>query len=360
MPINEIFIPLINKIQIMKKNLFLVSVILASLLFNNKRSMAQDTFSIVGIDTITGEVGSAGASCVDLIAFNITDPSFLGDLIPGKGAINTQAAYLASNQTNARTRMNLGDTPAQIISWLQTNDAGGNPSIRQYGIAAIVSGSPQTAAHTGTNCMNYKNHITGKNYSIQGNILLGQQVLDSMESKFKNTTGTLACKLMAALQGAKMVGADTRCAPNNSSSLFAFLKVSKPSDVYGSPYISIGVRTATNTFIEPIDSLQTIANGIGLCSITTDVKEIPIANGTIRGSIGVFPNPTSNSLSVLNYSPYKTDKVIIRNSIGQIVYTEEREFKNISISNLANGIYFVEISLIGNPEKQIIKVIKDF
>jgi hypothetical protein len=251
--------------------------------------------------------------------------------------------------------MNLGDTPAQIISWLQANDAGGNQTIRQYGIAAIVSGSAQTAAHTGTNCMNYKNHITGKNYSIQGNILLGQQVLDSMESKFKNTSGTLACKLMAALQGAKMVGADTRCAPNNSSSLFAFLKVSKPSDVYGSPYISIGVRTATNTFIEPIDSLQTIANAIGLCSITTGVKE-----NLITGSISVFPNPASNSISVLNYSPYKTKKVIIRNSIGQIVYTEEKEFKNISISNLANGIYFVEISLTENPEKQTIKLVKNF
>lgn len=208
----------------MKKHLFFYITFISLMFLNKHNGMAQDTFSIVGVDTITGEVGSAGASCVDLIAFGILDPSFLGDLIPGKGAINTQASYLASNQNNARTRMNLGDTPSQIISWLQANDAGGNPSVRQYGIAAIVSGSARTAAHTGTNCMNYFNHVVGKNYSIQGNILLGQVVLDSMESKFKRTPGTLACKLMAALQGAKMVGADTRCAPNNSSSLFAFLK----------------------------------------------------------------------------------------------------------------------------------------
>lgn len=339
----------------MKRNLFLSLAITAALFFNKRGAMAQDTFSIVGIDTITGEVGSAGASCVDLIAFSISDPSFLGDLIPGKGAINTQAAYIAGNQTNARTRMNLGDTPAQIISWLQANDVGSNSSVRQYGIAAIVAGSPQTAAFTGTNCMNYKNHVVGKNYSIQGNILLGQQILDSMEARFKNTPGTLACKLMAALQGAKVVGADTRCTPNNSSSLFAFLKVSKPSDAYGSPYISIGVRTATNTFIEPIDSLQKIANGIGLCSITTGVKE-----NSVSGSLGIFPNPFSGNISVLNYSPYKTGKVIIRNSIGQIILIEEKEFKNINTAPLSNGIYFVEISLIGNPERQTIKLIKDF
>lgn len=339
----------------MKKNIFYYAVLLTALTFNKREAMAQDTFSIVGVDSITGEVGSAGASCVDLIAFGITDPTFLGDLIPGKGAINTQASYMAANQNNARNRMNLGDTPAQIISWLQANDAGANPSVRQYGIAALIAGSPQSAAHTGSNCLNYKNHITGKNYSIQGNILLGQQILDSMEAKFLNTPGSLACKLMAALQGAKVVGADTRCSSNNSSSLFAFLKVSKPGDAYGSPYISIGVRTATNTFIEPIDSLQKIANGINLCSITTGVIE-----NSIKGSIGVFPNPAANSVSVLNYSPYKTARVIIRNSLGQLIYSEEKEFKNIDISHFSNGIYFVEISLSGTSEKQVIKLVKDF
>jgi len=158
----------------------ILSFIAASVLVSG-RILAQDTFSIVGIDTITGEVGSAGASCVDLIAFSITDPSFIGDIIPGKGAINTQAAYLSANQSNANIRMNAGDTPAQIISWLIANDQQGNATIRQYGIAAIVNGAPQTAAHTGTNCMNYKNHVVGKNYSIQGNILLNQAILDSME-----------------------------------------------------------------------------------------------------------------------------------------------------------------------------------
>jgi uncharacterized Ntn-hydrolase superfamily protein len=320
----------------------------------NMNLKAQDTFSIVGIDTITGEVGSAGASCVDLIAFGINDASFLGDLIPGKGAINTQASYNATNQSNANTRMNLGDTPAQIITWLQANDIQANPHVRQYGIAAIMNGSALTAGFTGTNCLNYKNHIAGINYCIQGNILLGQSILDSMESKFKNTPGTLACKLMAALQGAKVVGADTRCASNNSSSLFAFLKVSKPNDVYGSPYISISVKTPTNSFIEPIDSLQTIANGIGLCSILTGVKENSHSN-----AVGVFPNPSGNVISVLNYSPNKTEKVIIRNSLGQAVIEERNNFNKINISHFATGIYFIEIFRNGVAGKESVKLVKN-
>ena len=53
--------------------------------------ISQDTFSIVAMDPITGEVGSAGASCVDLDANNLPTDDFLGELFPGLGAINSQA-----------------------------------------------------------------------------------------------------------------------------------------------------------------------------------------------------------------------------------------------------------------------------
>jgi len=123
---------------------------------------AQDTFSIVALDSVTREVGSAGASCVDLFAAGITDASFLGDLLPNLGSINTQASYHATNQNNARTLMLAGDTPAQIIAWLIANDAQNNPSIRQYGIVGFTGLIPSSAAFTGSNCINYKNHRTGK------------------------------------------------------------------------------------------------------------------------------------------------------------------------------------------------------
>ena len=161
---------------------------------------AQDTFSIVAADSTTREVGSAGASCVDLFAAGFSDDSFLGDLLPDTGAINTQAFYLPANQQLARTRMRTGEVPVQIINWLAKHDAEGNPTIRQYGIVGFTNNNVSAAGYTGTNCNNYKNHITGNingiNYSIQGNILLGQQVIDSMEAKFRSTQANLACRLM--------------------------------------------------------------------------------------------------------------------------------------------------------------------
>ena len=87
--------------------------------------------------------------------------------------------------------------------------------------------------------MDYKNHIVGPNYAIQGNILSGQAILDSMEARFLATPGPLADKLMAALQGANVPGADTRCLANGTSSLSAFLRVAKPNDLPGAFYLDL-------------------------------------------------------------------------------------------------------------------------
>jgi len=50
----------------MRKCIFILIISFSTYVVNS-----QDTYSIVAIDTITGEVGSAGASCVDLIYYNI-------------------------------------------------------------------------------------------------------------------------------------------------------------------------------------------------------------------------------------------------------------------------------------------------
>jgi uncharacterized Ntn-hydrolase superfamily protein len=298
---------------------------------------AQDTFSIVALDSITGEVGSAGASCVDLDLFFGFEDDFLGELFPGQGAINTQAYYLQANQLNARTRMNAGDTPQEIIDWLVANDIQGTPQFRQYGITALVDGSPQSAGHTGSSTDDYKNHITGPGYSIQGNILLGAAILDSMETRFLNAEGDLACRLMAALQGANVLGADTRCASNGTSSLFAFVKVAQPEDDFGDPSFVRSVRTNDGDGIEPIDSLQSIFNSTWICS--------PV--GLDEGSAfpyTVFPNPTQNSLTVL----LGNEEIVLLELIdlnGRLIHTERATVNiEMDLSSLDAGLYILQVS----------------
>jgi uncharacterized Ntn-hydrolase superfamily protein len=301
---------------------------------------AQDTFSIVALDTVTGEVGSAGASCVDMSNFPAYDDDFLGELFPALGAINTQAWYKPENQANARDRMNEGYTPEEIIAWLIDNDVENLPEKRQYGIVAFVADSVQSAGHTGIQTNDYKNHVLGPNYAIQGNILLGQEILDSMESRFINEPGDLACKLMAALQGANVVGADTRCAPNGTSALFAFVKVAQPDDTFGEPSFLVSVRTSQNAGIEPIDSLQVKFSMVHDCSGVGLEEE-----DSFEGHFLLYPNPGTGQFTVreLEFSNalYSLELSDIH---GNLI--DEKHFSrvhDIDISDFPDGVYFLMI-----------------
>ena len=214
-------------------------------------SFGLSTFSIVAVDIENGIVGSAGASCIG-------GSIIISDIHPGVGAIHTQSYWSGYNQIMASNMMDLGLTPDEIIDYIVENDVSNNPAIRQYGIVDIYDGG-RSAAYTGSNCMDYKDHILGPNYAIQGNILLDENVLLSMEQNFNQTIGTLSDKLMAALQGANIPGADSRCLDNNTSSLSAFIRVAKPLDEEGDYYLDLNINNTSNG-VEPIDLLQELYN----------------------------------------------------------------------------------------------------
>ena len=105
--------------------------------------LSNDTFSIVAVDTLTGQVGSAGASCIQ-------GSIVISDIHPGLGAIHTQSYWNASNQNSASSLMEQGYAPQDIIDWLVENDAQNNPTIRQYGVVDLLNGG-RSAAFTGEN-----------------------------------------------------------------------------------------------------------------------------------------------------------------------------------------------------------------
>ena len=221
------------------------SVTLALALAALAPSAALATFSIVAVDPVTGEVGSAGASCIG-------GAIILSDVHPGTGVVHTQAYWRSQNQSYAGSLMSQGSTPQAIIDSVVANDDQGNPTIRQYAVVDLVGGG-RTAGYTGVNCTNYKNHVLGPAYAVAGNILLGQEILDDMEQAFLSTPGPLSDKLMAALQGANVAGADTRC--TNKPAISAFLRVAKPGDSVSNLSLDLNINN-TSSGQNPIDLLQ--------------------------------------------------------------------------------------------------------
>ncbi len=78
-------------------------------------SLLLATFSIVAVDTTTGEVGSAGGSC-------IAGSIIISDIHPGVGAIHTQSYYLQANQNYASTLMDQGFSPFEIMELLNRSE----------------------------------------------------------------------------------------------------------------------------------------------------------------------------------------------------------------------------------------------
>ncbi len=324
-------------------------ILLLTFLLTVSVAIGQHTFSIVAVDPVTGEIGSAGATCIDAE----DGAQAISDIVLGVGAIHTQSFYIPANQNNARARMEAGDSPQEIIDWLIANDVQGNPSQRQYNIVDLNNGNPRSAAFTGANCFAEFIDVTGPNYAIAGNILISEDVVTDMETAFVNTQGTLADKLMAALQGAKRPGADSRCLNFGISSASAFIRVADPSDTnssYGNLSLDLNVWLDGSIF-EPIDALQDLYDA----TLSSEVNSDGL-------SVRIFPNPAKGSLSVQTEKGSTFNAYSISDINGRIVQqnTIERPQNHLllDVSQFSDGVYFLSISKDGiqlHTEKVVIQ-----
>lgn len=329
----------------MKKIYLLLTALAVSL-----QPFAQDTFSIIAVDPTTGEIGSAGASCVTGVG-NSGIIDIITKIIPGRGGVNSQAYVCIPNVNlnNAIAQMELGSSPSEIIDWLYNNDACNsqnfNPEYRQYGIADFDgNGDPRTAGFTGTSTDAYKEDRQGPTYSIQGNILLDQSVIDNMEANFNNTVGTLADKLMAAMQGANFAGADSRCLAAGTSSTTAYLLVYRPEDDPADPYIRLNVGQQASG-IEPIDLLQDLYDAL-----------LGTETNALAAKITLSPNPVTNELKISADASVTLTKYQILDINGKVVTATTYSNEGIDVSFLTPGVYFIQLQ--SEKETATLKFVK--
>lgn len=307
---------------------------------------SQDTFSIIAADPVTGEIGAAGATCVDGIAA-FGGIQLLNKIIPGRGGVNAQAAVCLNphiNLDNAIAQLEAGSSPEEIIAWLLENDAcfsqNFDPSYRQYGIVDFDSnGNIRTTAFTGDNTTDFHGDRTGATYAIQGNILLGPEVLDGMEEGFNNTDGSLAQRLMAAMQGANFAGADSRCLDRGTSSTSSFLRVVRPTDDPAAPYLELNVLE-TPFGVEPIDSLQTLFDEWELLNNLIDID--------LQAAIEVYPNPSDGAYTLSLPPGLEVQSLRITSTTGQQIWqlkTMNARANTIDLTKAPSGLYWLSIQL---------------
>lgn len=162
---------------------------------------AHATFSIVAIDPVTGDLGIAVASRYFAV----------GAVVPwadaGVGAIATQAGVNVGYGPRALELLRQGLTAQQVLDKLLAEDAFPRKDARQV---AIVDAKGNVAVFTGDAANAWRGHVTGKTWSAQGNILVGQHVVEAMGRAFENTDDELAEKLYAALKAGDDAGGDSR------------------------------------------------------------------------------------------------------------------------------------------------------
>ncbi len=171
------------------------------------------TFSILGFDPRTGEVGGAVQSRV----FSVGNGVLWAEA--GVGAAATQAIVDVSYGPQAIELLRQGMAPKDIITTIWNRDPDPDPGRwtkegRQF---AVVNLAGEVAAYTGPKATPWAGDKQGKYVTAQGNILAGEAVVADMVAAFERTeldesgnANHLSLRLLAALEAGQAAGGDTR------------------------------------------------------------------------------------------------------------------------------------------------------
>ncbi len=192
------------------------AILLAVVVLVGVRAFASDqgtlpwppvaTFSILGYDPETGEVGGAVQSRV----FSVGNGVLWAEANVGVAA--TQAIVDVGYGPTAIALLRAGMAPSAIIKAIWASDPDPRPDDwtkfgRQF---AVMDASGRYAAYTGPKASTWAGNRGGRFCTAQGNILAGEGVVNGMVEAFEQTPGHLSLRLLAALEAGQKAGGDTR------------------------------------------------------------------------------------------------------------------------------------------------------
>ena len=170
------------------------------------------TFSIIAFDPATNELGVG----VQSRAFGAG--AAVPYAKPGVGAVATQASANRQYGPKAIALLEQGLSPSEVVKRITDDDPGRDTRqvavIDTKGGSAVYTGKrvidrnsdPNDLVHLG----GYAGHVTGVNFSVQGNTLASVEVVEAMAAAYEAGKGSMADRLMDALDAGQSKGGDTR------------------------------------------------------------------------------------------------------------------------------------------------------
>ncbi|MBV8704747.1 MAG: DUF1028 domain-containing protein, partial [Acetobacteraceae bacterium] len=157
------------------------------------------TWSILVRHPESGALGAAVASrffAVGAICLHVEG---------GVAALSTQALVNPLYGVEAMPRLRAGDDPQAVLAALTAPDPGG-PHRQLH----ILDATGRVAQHTGAACVAWAGHVCGADVSVAGNMLAGPDVVARTRDAFLAAHGSLAERLLAAMEAGEAAGGDRR------------------------------------------------------------------------------------------------------------------------------------------------------
>jgi uncharacterized Ntn-hydrolase superfamily protein len=157
------------------------------------------TWSILVRDPATGALGAAVATrffAVGALAIHVEG---------GVAALATQALINPVYASAGMARLRIGEAPDAVASALLAEDAG-----RGHRQLHMIDARGRIAQWTGGDCVAWCGAVRGADVSIAGNMLAGAVVVERTLDAFQHATGTLAERLITALEAGEAAGGDKR------------------------------------------------------------------------------------------------------------------------------------------------------
>lgn len=178
---------------------------------------ASATWSVIAVDARTGRVVISSATCVAqerLLSFpsrGLMDVQAI--VVPGVGVAAAQAGVdvTRENQALIYEQLKDGTDPRLILDMLH-----GDPNIqrRQFGIVDLQGRSIGFSGRGNSPAsLSVQGRVPGTDiyYSVQGNILASDAVVQNAARAMERAEGDILDKVMAAMEAADAAGGDRRC-----------------------------------------------------------------------------------------------------------------------------------------------------